>query len=57
MVNAWELLLKAKLVKDNRESIYFFAKGKTVITPSGNARTIGLIQAMNRLIYDPLDRS
>lgn len=53
MVNAWELLLKAKLVKDNednRESIYFYIKGKTVITPSGNAKTIGAVQAMNRLI-------
>jgi hypothetical protein len=53
MVNAWELLLKAKLVKDNddsRESIYFFVKGQTFITPSGNAKTIGAIQAMNRLI-------
>ena len=53
MVNAWELLLKAKLVKDNddnRESIYFLSKGKMVITPSGNAKTIGTVQAMNRLI-------
>jgi hypothetical protein len=53
MVNAWELLLKAKLVKDNednRASIYFLMKGKIVITPSGNAKTIGAVQAMNRLI-------
>lgn len=53
MVNAWELLLKAKLVKeneDNREIIYFYIKGEVVITPSGNAKTIGAIQAMNRLI-------
>ncbi len=53
MVNAWELLLKAKLVKDNddnRESIYFVNKGKIIITPSGNAKTIGAVKAMNILI-------
>jgi len=53
MVNAWELLLKAKLIKDNddnRESIYSLNKGKTIITPSGNAKTIGTVPAMNRLI-------
>jgi hypothetical protein len=53
MVNAWELLLKAKLVKDNddnRESIYALNKGKIIITPSGNAKTIGTVPAMNRLI-------
>nr|WP_232055107.1 DUF3644 domain-containing protein [Vibrio taketomensis] len=40
MTNAWELLLKSKLVKDdgdNPESIHVFNKG-VVISPSGNPK-------------------
>ncbi|GAB3528549.1 DUF3644 domain-containing protein [Photobacterium alginatilyticum] len=53
MTNAWELLLKSKLVKDSNEdpsSIHFLNKGKVVISPSGNHKTISLGVALNRLL-------
>ncbi len=53
MTNAWELLLKSKLVKDdgdNPESIHIFTKGQAVISPSGNPKTISLGAALNRLL-------
>ena len=53
MTNAWELLLKSKLVKDggdNPESIHIFNKGQAVISPSGNPKTISLGAALNRLL-------
>lgn len=53
MTNAWELLLKAKLVKDGDEeaqAIHIFSKDKPVISPSGNPKTISLGTALNRLL-------
>ncbi|MFB6305688.1 MAG: DUF3644 domain-containing protein, partial [Flavobacteriales bacterium] len=59
MVNAWELLLKAKIVKDNNdscESIYVEKKKKDQTpsskykeTRSGNSMTIDVSAAMNML--------
>jgi hypothetical protein len=52
MINAWELLLKAKLLADNedeKEAIYFKNKGEIVKTASGNPRTISITKALNIL--------
>lgn len=53
MTNAWELLLKSKLVKDGGDlpqAIHFMKKGEVVISPSGNPKTISLGVALNRLL-------
>lgn len=53
MTNAWELLLKAKLVKDGGDlpqAIHVIKKGDVVKSPSGNAKTISLGVALNRLL-------
>lgn len=53
MTNAWELLLKSKLVKDGAESpaaIHFLKKSEVIISPSGNPKTISLGTALNRLL-------
>lgn len=53
MTNAWELLLKSKLVKDGGElpqAIHVMKKGEVVISPSGNPKTISLGAALNRLL-------
>lgn len=56
MVNAWELLLKAKIVKDNDEdeaSIHQKAKdGSPIPSRSGNPRTITIGEAMDRVNLD-----
>jgi hypothetical protein len=52
MINAWELLLKAKLLADNdddKEAIYFKSKGSIVTTASGNPKTISISKAINLL--------
>ncbi|KXF81556.1 DUF3644 domain-containing protein [Enterovibrio coralii] len=52
MTNAWELLLKAKLIKDSGEepsAIYVKNREHFVISPSGNHKTISLGVALNRL--------
>ncbi|HBC8788884.1 TPA: DUF3644 domain-containing protein [Citrobacter braakii] len=52
MVNAWELLLKARLLQlnnDNLDSIYFKSKGETVLSPSGNPKTISISKAVSLL--------
>lgn len=52
MINAWELLLKAKLLSDNGddvEAIYFKNKGKIVKTASGNPKTVSISKALNLL--------
>ncbi|MGN2920300.1 DUF3644 domain-containing protein [Aliivibrio fischeri] len=53
MTNAWELLLKSKIVRDAGEepsSIHIINKGKVTISPSGNPKTISLGTALNRLL-------
>ncbi|MFA0159456.1 DUF3644 domain-containing protein [Vibrio sp. 10N.261.46.A3] len=53
MTNAWELLLKSKLVKeggDSPQAIHIFNKGDIVLSPSGNPKTISLGAALNRLL-------
>ncbi|EGU34354.1 DUF3644 domain-containing protein [Vibrio scophthalmi] len=53
MTNAWELLLKSKLVKDGSDlpkSIHILNKGEVQISPSGNPKTISLGTALNRLL-------
>lgn len=52
MINAWELLLKAKLLADNedeKDAIHFKNKGKLVKTASGNPKTISITKALNLL--------
>jgi Fe2+ or Zn2+ uptake regulation protein len=52
MINAWELLLKAKLLADNKdekEAIYFKNKGEIVKAASGNPKTISITKALNLL--------
>jgi len=52
MVNAWELLLKAKILQDNndnKDSIYFKEKGTIVKTESGNPKTISISKALKKL--------
>jgi hypothetical protein len=52
MINAWELLLKAKLLSDNaddKESIYLKNKGEVVKTISGNPKTISISKSLNLL--------
>ncbi|WP_222864744.1 DUF3644 domain-containing protein, partial [Serratia marcescens] len=42
MVNAWELLLKARILQlsnDNKDSIYVKSKGEVVLSNSGNPKT------------------
>lgn len=57
IVNAWELLLKAKIVKDandNIESLYILDKnaGKYKLTKSGNPMTIEITRTMNLVNLD-----
>lgn len=56
MVNAWELLLKAKVVRDNTEdegSIHQKEKdGTPKLSRSGNPRTITIGEAMDRVNLD-----
>lgn len=52
MTNAWELLLKAKMVLDSNNdpsAIYMLRGGEPQITPSGNKKTIPLGTAVNKL--------
>jgi len=52
MTNAWELLLKAKMVhdaSDDPRAIYLIQKGVPKTTPSGNKKTIALGTAVNKL--------
>lgn len=52
MVNAWELLLKAKILKDNSDrlsSIQIQGAGKPKLSSSGNPMTISLGRALNLL--------
>ena len=56
-VNAWELLLKAKIVKDNfdrLDSIYLVDKktNKLVLSRSGNAKSISIGKAIESLLTD-----
>ncbi|MEZ9370908.1 DUF3644 domain-containing protein [Shewanella sp. 10N.286.51.B2] len=52
MINAWELLLKAKILannNDDKDSICFKKSGEIVKTKSGNAKTITISRAINLL--------
>jgi hypothetical protein len=52
MVNAWELILKAKILKDNnddKDSIYFRKGAEVVKSEAGNAKTISISKALNIL--------
>lgn len=52
MVNAWELLLKAKILQinsDDRASIQIMKNGKPELTASGNPKTISIGKAVNVL--------
>ena len=58
MVNAWEILLKAKIVLDSKnkiESLYTKDKQKPneyLKSRSGNYRTISILEAMKKLHLD-----
>lgn len=52
MVNAWELLLKARMLQlndDTKESIYLKNKGVVVSSNSGNPKTISITRAISLL--------
>lgn len=52
ITNAWELLLKAKMVLDagdDPSAIYITKGGKPQITPSGNKKTVALGTAVHKL--------
>ncbi|WP_222416854.1 DUF3644 domain-containing protein [Yersinia aldovae] len=52
MINAWELLLKARLVQlndDNQDAIYQKNKGDVVLSQSGNPKTISVSRAISLL--------
>lgn len=52
MVNAWELLLKARILQlsnDNKDSIYVKSKGEVVLSNSGNPKTITITKAASVL--------
>lgn len=52
MVNAWELLLKARILQlnnDEKESIYLKCKGEIVFSSSGNPKTISITRAASLL--------
>lgn len=52
MVNAWELLLKAKILQeneDNTDSIYFLEKNKPKLTDSGSPKTISTSKSLHIL--------
>lgn len=52
MVNAWELLLKSRILQlndDNINSIYYKNKGETVLSNSGNPKTISITKAISIL--------
>lgn len=52
MVNAWELLLKARILQlnnDNKDSIYVKSKGDVVLSNSGNPKTITITKAVSVL--------
>jgi len=52
MVNAWELLLKAKILQDSNDdkaSIYFRKGGEIATTEAGNPKTISISKALNIL--------
>ena len=49
MVNAWELLLKARILQlnaDQKDSIYIKSKGEFLLSPSGNPKTISITKAV-----------
>jgi hypothetical protein len=51
MVTAWEVLLKAKIVKDNNNklnALYIKTKGRFKLNPNGSYRTIGIDSAIER---------
>jgi|GEM_PF-1962796 len=55
MVNAWELLLKAKLILDNKEQeacIHEKKDGKVILSMSGNPRTISISKAIGIVALD-----
>jgi hypothetical protein len=58
LINAWELLLKAKILKDNRNklsSLYVLqGKRKWKKTRTGNPLTLDIGAAMQRLTLDPI---
>lgn len=52
MINAWELLLKAKILQENddrKESIQIQKNGSPVLTASGNPKTISISKALTIL--------
>ncbi len=52
MINSWELLLKAKILKENadrQESIQVYKSGSPVLTTSGNFKTISILKALQIL--------
>jgi len=60
MINAWELLLKAKILQENNDdskSIQIIEKGVVVKTTSGNAKTISISKAVGLLSGNGLIKS
>ena len=52
IINSWELLLKAKILKDNDnnlKSIFVYQYGKPKISRTGNNLTIDIVKAINTL--------
>lgn len=52
MINAWELLLKAKILSlngDDKSSIYIKSKGAVEVSESGSPKTISISKAINVL--------
>ncbi|HII2982643.1 DUF3644 domain-containing protein [Yersinia kristensenii] len=52
MINAWELLLKAKLLQENNDDkskIYLTSKGQAILSETGNPKTISITKAMHTL--------
>lgn len=55
-INAWELLLKAKILKDSNgeiESLYVMKGGAPKLNRSGSPMTIEIVGAMKRVELDP----
>ncbi|CVG72111.1 Protein of uncharacterised function (DUF3644) [Serratia marcescens] len=52
MINAWELILKAKILElnnDTKDSIYMKSKGEIQLSPSGSPKTIAITRAVGLL--------
>lgn len=55
IINSWELLLKAKIIKDNNNnlnSIFIYQYGKPKVSRTGNNLTIDIVNAIRMLSLD-----